>query len=79
MNRLDRFLNGEQLDLDALLAEARNSIAPGDRVKSTVNDAFEAVVVSVADGKAKVRVLCWLGPVLPRGPVTCRTANLLVV
>ena len=55
-----------------------HGLAAGDRVRHTLNTAFEGVIVSVTGTRAKVRVIHWCGPV-PQWPVAVPTARLIPV
>ncbi len=77
---LTRFEEAKQLSIEELLKEdtCGKHVQPGDLVHHTDNQAFEGVVVSVQDGRAKVRVRRWHG-VIPPQPVSVPVMCLVVL
>lgn len=69
----------EQLTLPLSPQPQAAGVVVGDRVRHLDNEVFEGIVERVENGRAKVRVTTWSGPVLPPKPVTCRIDRLLVV
>ncbi len=68
----------EQLALP-LSSRPDDSVTVGDRVAHKDNPDFRGIVEDVIGDKALVRVLAWMGPILPPNPVTCRVSRLLVI
>ena len=82
MAKLVGYLEAEQLPLEMVLreAEADGRIAPRDLVYHVDYPDFRGRVVSVDDGRCKVKVLAgWRGRHVPADPVGVPTGKLEVV